>query len=201
MCFCVTINKSQGQSIKVAGIDLSTPCFSHGQLYVACSRVGSPENLYLLYEGNETHNVVYPAALISLGRWWEMIIVRGVTWQIFMQKFCFFAVLCVWLQCWLPHPWGTIPREGTRCRDLKAPCAKSWRRHQVPECGRRHHVPQCVCVWSESSSATNISAAAVLMVLCWLCCGVSGTRYLGGLFRGILALANCCAAAAFLLCK
>ena len=34
------INKAQGQSLKIAGIHLQNPCFSHGQLYVACSRVG-----------------------------------------------------------------------------------------------------------------------------------------------------------------
>ncbi|GFS53904.1 hypothetical protein TNCV_3761401 [Trichonephila clavipes] len=35
----MTINKSQGQTMSVCGLDLRTPCFSHGQLYVACSRV------------------------------------------------------------------------------------------------------------------------------------------------------------------
>ena len=61
--FAMTINKSQGQSLKVAGIDLQTPCFAHGQLYVACSRVGSPKNLFLLAPGGKTANVVYPQAL------------------------------------------------------------------------------------------------------------------------------------------
>jgi ATP-dependent DNA helicase PIF1 len=48
LAFAITINKSQGQSIKYCGVDLRSPCFSHGQLYVACSRVGSPKNLFIL---------------------------------------------------------------------------------------------------------------------------------------------------------
>lgn len=63
LAFAMTINKSQGQSLKVAGVNLVEPCFSHGQLYVACSRVGSPKNLYIFAEKGETHNVVYPNAL------------------------------------------------------------------------------------------------------------------------------------------
>jgi ATP-dependent DNA helicase PIF1 len=53
------INKSQGQSIKYCGVDLRSPCFSHGQLYVACSRAGSPKNLFVLAPGGATKNVVY----------------------------------------------------------------------------------------------------------------------------------------------
>ncbi|XP_063930337.1 uncharacterized protein LOC135142550 [Zophobas morio] len=39
VCFAITINKAQGQTLKMAGIDLMEDCFSHGQFYVACSRV------------------------------------------------------------------------------------------------------------------------------------------------------------------
>ena len=39
VCFAITINKAQGQSLCVAGIDLRSSCFSHGQFYVACSRI------------------------------------------------------------------------------------------------------------------------------------------------------------------
>ncbi|GFT45399.1 ATP-dependent DNA helicase [Trichonephila clavipes] len=53
LCFAMTINKSQGQSLGIAGIDLQTPCFSHGQLYVVCSRVGKEENLFI-YTPNGT---------------------------------------------------------------------------------------------------------------------------------------------------
>lgn len=63
LCFAMTINKSQGQSLLMAGVDLSTPCFSHGQLYVACSRVGASQNLFVLATNGKTTNVVYPQAL------------------------------------------------------------------------------------------------------------------------------------------
>uniref|UniRef100_A0A0L8GG71 ATP-dependent DNA helicase n=1 Tax=Octopus bimaculoides TaxID=37653 RepID=A0A0L8GG71_OCTBM len=36
LSFAMTINKAQGQSLKVVGFDLRTPCFAHGQFYVGC---------------------------------------------------------------------------------------------------------------------------------------------------------------------
>lgn len=63
LAFAMTINKSQGQSLSVCGINLETPCFSHGQLYVACSRVGKPSNLFVYAPGNQTKNIVYHKAL------------------------------------------------------------------------------------------------------------------------------------------
>lgn len=63
VCFAMTINKSQGQTLKVTGIDLHSPVFSHGQLYVGCSRVGKPSNLFVYAPGGLTSNVVYPNAL------------------------------------------------------------------------------------------------------------------------------------------
>ncbi|GFY60439.1 ATP-dependent DNA helicase [Trichonephila inaurata madagascariensis] len=33
LCFAMTINKSQDQSLGIAGIDLQTPCFSHGRMW------------------------------------------------------------------------------------------------------------------------------------------------------------------------
>jgi ATP-dependent exoDNAse (exonuclease V) alpha subunit len=63
LAFAMSINKAQGQSLKVAGISLETPCFSHGQLYVACSRVGAGQNLFVFAPDGKTRNVVYETAL------------------------------------------------------------------------------------------------------------------------------------------
>ena len=57
----MTINKSQGQTFKAVGVDLTrNESFTHGMLYVALSRVGSPNCLMLLVgENRKTRNVIY----------------------------------------------------------------------------------------------------------------------------------------------
>ena len=58
----MTINKSQGQTLKAAGADLRYN-FSHGQLYVACSRISSADHLFLLAPEGKANNVVYKEIL------------------------------------------------------------------------------------------------------------------------------------------
>jgi len=46
--FAMTINKAQGQTFERVGIYLPSPCFSHGQLYVALSRVGNASGITVM---------------------------------------------------------------------------------------------------------------------------------------------------------
>ena len=69
-CFGITSNKAQGQTLKRVGVYLDRPFFSHGQYYVAKSRVGEKAALKILVVGERrsdgaviTDNVVYPEVL------------------------------------------------------------------------------------------------------------------------------------------
>jgi hypothetical protein len=68
--FAMTINKAQGQTFKRVGVYLPDSVFTHGQLYVALSRVGNPDALKVMVKpsqsqrrprrlGLKTGNVVY----------------------------------------------------------------------------------------------------------------------------------------------
>jgi hypothetical protein len=85
LCFAMTINKSQGQTLDRLGIYLREPCFSHGQLYTAFSRARSFESVMIQVQnipggdkmqgeftdtngvrGIYTKNIVYPEIIQSL---------------------------------------------------------------------------------------------------------------------------------------
>jgi PIF1-like helicase len=69
LAFSITINKAQGQSLKFVGLNLLTPVFAHGQLYVALSRATDFRNVKILLDNSlegrrhQTSNVTYTEVL------------------------------------------------------------------------------------------------------------------------------------------
>ena len=65
VCFAMTINKSQGQSLNKVGLYLPKQVFTHGQLYVAFSRVTRRDGLRVMVNDEESKeddvvkNIVY----------------------------------------------------------------------------------------------------------------------------------------------
>jgi hypothetical protein len=68
VAFAMTINRAQGQTLQRCGVWLQSPVFGHGQLYVACSRVGLGDRVKVacppvqLEDGRmvfATRNIVY----------------------------------------------------------------------------------------------------------------------------------------------
>ena len=69
LCFAMTINKSQGQSVQHVGLDLRSPVFTHGQFYVGVSRVTSWKNIKVIWSEAEaegrTKNIVFDEVLLK----------------------------------------------------------------------------------------------------------------------------------------
>lgn len=74
LCFAMTINKAQGQTLDFVGLYLPQPVFSHGQLYVALSRAKKKSSVVVLLhpesqgcEVGSTKNIVYDDVLRLAG--------------------------------------------------------------------------------------------------------------------------------------
>ena len=71
LAYCMTINKSQGQELQHCLLDLRSPPFSHGHLYVALSRVRSVYDIAIFTNQENikngaiiTENIVYRELLL-----------------------------------------------------------------------------------------------------------------------------------------
>ena len=68
VCFAITFNKLQGQSVKHVRLNLTTSAFTHGQFYVAISRVTSVSNIKMIWVEKEreakSRNIVYREVLL-----------------------------------------------------------------------------------------------------------------------------------------
>ena len=73
--YTVTINSSQGQTLRVLEVWLEEPIVTHGQLYVTATRVGDPRHLHFVVSesvSRKTRNVVYIYIYIQ----WQSTVVR-----------------------------------------------------------------------------------------------------------------------------
>lgn len=59
LSLAMSINKSQGQMLSIAGLHLREQCFSHGQLYVGCSK----DRVFIYSPNNCVRNITYTEVL------------------------------------------------------------------------------------------------------------------------------------------
>lgn len=61
--YCLTVHKAQGQTMGRVGLIFESDPFTHGQLYVALSRVAGWHAVFVLYHSDDIHNVVHQHVL------------------------------------------------------------------------------------------------------------------------------------------
>jgi hypothetical protein len=70
LAFAMTVHKAQGQTLDFAALDCTSPCFAHGQLYVALSRVRRSDSIVFYNSRVENGagvvclNIVYRSLLL-----------------------------------------------------------------------------------------------------------------------------------------
>mmetsp|Transcript_26019 Transcript_26019/g.40008 ORF Transcript_26019/g.40008 Transcript_26019/m.40008 type:complete len:100 (-) Transcript_26019:44-343(-) len=57
LAYYLTINRSQGQTLDVVGVELPTSVFMHGHVYVGYGRTGDPKGLHIYANQDEFDNI------------------------------------------------------------------------------------------------------------------------------------------------
>ena len=76
----MTVNKSQGQTLDYVGLDLTKPCFTHGQRYVAFSRVRSLSSQSFTSPPNTSQQVLIVTTGVNHQWFVNMHIWNKATW-------------------------------------------------------------------------------------------------------------------------
>ena len=56
LCYAITVNKSQGQTLRKVCFDIREHPFAHGQLYVGTSRIKNRNDILILTRADHIHN-------------------------------------------------------------------------------------------------------------------------------------------------
>ena len=97
LAFAMSIDKAQGQSLARVGIYLPSPCFSHGQVYVAFSRSGSRARVKVCVQSEaeqEAQQAVYTSNPV-----WRQLLLRICFVSVFLLCQCSLLCHCYQLCC------------------------------------------------------------------------------------------------------
>lgn len=81
LCYAMTVNKSQGQTLTSVGIYLPEPVFGHGQLYVAFSRCGSKSSTFVMVKDLKHRQGIFHVdidGIVSTGVFTRNVVYREV---------------------------------------------------------------------------------------------------------------------------
>ncbi|XP_060519476.1 uncharacterized protein LOC132697797 [Cylas formicarius] len=81
LAHAITINKAQGQTLSRVGLCLNVPCFAHGQLYVALSRVRTWQDIRIFVKESRRHGRFFKD-----GRKNNPVFTQNIVYRAFLDK-------------------------------------------------------------------------------------------------------------------
>src|SRR6266540_596046 len=90
LAFAMSINKAQGQTIPYMGLYLPNPVFTHGQLYVALSRVQSKDNFWFWLKMVKLMKILIPKIL------YIKKFLHNLQFVYIIYLYLFFNIICIY---------------------------------------------------------------------------------------------------------